>query len=185
LKAADESNAVRHQRYDDERAQHVSDEERYAQAHFEGERHDRGFDGEEQEREGRVDERCDRRSEIAKPGAAREQVDVDAVGCGVIRNRQAGEQDQDADDENRGSAVDEAVIDRDRSADRLQGEEGNRPDRGVGDAQARPASRGFGGEAKRVIFEGLIGDPLVVITPNANDALLRCHEKSPCRPSYC
>lgn len=93
------------------------------QAHFERERHDRRFDGEEQKGEGGIDQRRDRRAEIAKSGTARQQVDVDAVARCIIRDRQTGEQDQDADDEDGRGAVDEAVVDGDRSADRLQGQE--------------------------------------------------------------
>ena len=74
------------------------------------------------------------------------------------------------------TAVDEAVIDGDRAADRLQRQERNRPDRGIGNAQARPAACRLGGETKRVILKRLVRDPLIVVTPNANDALLRSHE---------
>ena len=40
----------------------------------------------------------------------------------------------------------------------------------------RCLSRGLGGEAKRVVFQCLVRHPLIIIAPNANDALLRCHE---------
>jgi hypothetical protein len=36
--------------------------------------------------------------------------------------------------------------------------------------------RALSSEAKRVIFQRLVRDPLIIIAPNANDALLRCHE---------
>ena len=93
LEAADEGDAVRHQRNDDDGADDVAERERNAEAHLQRERHDRRFDREEDEREGRVDQRRDRRADIAEAGAAREQVDVDAVGRGVIGDRQAAEED--------------------------------------------------------------------------------------------
>jgi hypothetical protein len=176
LKPADESNAMRHQRNHDQRAEHVAYEKWDAQTHLEGERHDRGFDGEEEEGERGIDQRGDCRSEIAEAGAAREQIDIHAIGRCVIGDRQTGQQDEDADDNDGGSAVDEAVIDGDRAADGFQRQKRNSADGGVGDAQARPAARGLGGEAKRVVFQCLVRDPLIVIAPNANDALLRCHE---------
>ena len=33
----------------------------------------------------------------------------------------------------------------------------------------------LGGEAQRVVFQGLVGDPLVVVAPYPHDPLSRCH----------
>ncbi len=179
LEAADEGDAVGHQRNDHQRADHVADEQRHAEAHLQRERHDRGFDGEEQKRERGIDQRRDGRADVAEAGAAREQVDVDAIGRGVVGDRQAGQENEAADDQDRGGRVDEAVIDGDRSADRFERQEGHRTDGGIGDAGARPFSRALGGEAQRVVLERLVRDPLIVVAANPDDSLLRCH----CRPS--
>ena len=45
---------------------HVADEQRNAEAHFERQRHDRRFDGEEQERERGVDQRGDGRADDSR-----------------------------------------------------------------------------------------------------------------------
>ncbi len=183
LQAADEGDAVRHERNDDQRAQHVACEQRNAEAHLQRKRHDRGFDGEEQKGERGVDQRRDRRSDVAEAGAAGEQVDVDAIGRGVIGDWYAGEKDQRANDENGAGRVDEAVVDGDRSADGLEREERDRADRGIGHREARPSARTLGRETKRVVLQRLVRDPLIVAAPDANDALLRCHGRSRLRRS--
>ena len=71
--------AVRDQRDDDQRTDDVAGEQRNPEAHFQRERHDRRFDREEQERERGVDQRRDGRADVAEAGAARQQIDVDAV----------------------------------------------------------------------------------------------------------
>ncbi len=175
LEAADEGDAMGHQRNDDQRTEDIADDERHAETHLQRQRHDRRFDGEEEECERRVDQRGDRRADIAEPRAAGQQVDVDAIGGRVIGDRQAGEEDQCADDQDGGGRVGEAVIDGDGAADRLERQKRNRADGGVGDTEARPAPRAFRGEAQRVVFERLVGDPLIVVAPDANDFLLRSH----------
>jgi hypothetical protein len=93
LKPADEGDAVRHQRDDHERANDVTGKQRNAEAHFQGKRHDRRLDGKEQECEGRVDQRRNGRADIAEPGAAGEEIDIDAVLGRVVGDRQSGEKD--------------------------------------------------------------------------------------------
>jgi hypothetical protein len=107
---------MRHQRNDDQGTQHVTDKQRYAEAHFERERHDGRFDGKEQEGERCIDQRGDRRSEIAETGTTRQQVDIDSECRGVIGNRNAGKQNERADGQDRAGRIDEAVIDGDRTA---------------------------------------------------------------------
>ena len=99
LEAADQGDAVRHERNDDDGADEIADRARNAEAHLERGRQDDRLDREEDEGEGRVDQRGDGRADIAEAGAARQQVDVDAAfGC-VIGDRQAAAEDDDADDE--------------------------------------------------------------------------------------
>ena len=175
LEAADERDAVGDQWNDHQRADDVADEQRNAEAHLQGERHDRGFDREEQERERGIDQRRDGRADVAEAGAAGEQVDVDAIARRVVGDRKAGQENERADDQDRGGGVDEAVIDGDRSADRFQRQEGHRADGGVRHPGARPFSRALGGEAQRIVLERLVRDPLVVVSADPHDPLLRCH----------
>ncbi len=181
LEAADEGDAVRHQRDHHQRADEIADHQRHAEAHLQRQRHDRRLDGEEQIGEGGVDQRGDGRADIAEAGAAGEQVDVDAELGGVVADRQAGGEDDGADHEDGRHRVLEAVGQRDRPADRLQRQERDRAERGVGDAQRRPAARALGGEAQRVVFQRLVDDPLIVAAPNANDLLFRRHRVLPRR----
>ena len=135
LKAADEGDAVRHQRDDHQGANDVADGERHAEAFLQRHRHDDGFDGEEDEGEGGVDQRGDGRADIAEPGAAGQQVDVDAVFRRVIADRQAGGEDQQPHRQNRRHGVGEAAAQRDGAADRLEREKRDRAEGGVGDPQ--------------------------------------------------
>ncbi|MHC2672266.1 hypothetical protein ACVI1J_004429 [Bradyrhizobium diazoefficiens] len=56
LEAADQRDAVGHQRDDDDRADEIADRPRNPEAHLERGRQDHGFDREEDEGEGRVDQ---------------------------------------------------------------------------------------------------------------------------------
>jgi hypothetical protein len=134
LELADECDAVRHQGDHDQRTDDIAREQRDAETHFQRQRHDGRFDGEEQEGERGVDQRGDRRTDIAEARTTGEQVDVDAVFRGVIGDRDAGEKDDGADRKDGRSAVGEAVIDCDRPADRLERQERNGAQRRVGNA---------------------------------------------------
>ena len=83
LQPADEGDAVGDQWNDDQRTQHVAGEQRNAEAHFQRKRHDGRLDGKEQKGEGGVDQRRDRRADIAKAGTAGQKIDIDAIGRGV------------------------------------------------------------------------------------------------------
>ena len=134
---------------------------------------------EEDESEGRVDQRGDRRADVAEPGAARQEVNIDAAFCGMIGNRQATAEDNDADDEDSGRRIGDAVIERNRSADGFQSQERDRAERGVGDAGGRPAPGALGGEAERVIFQRLVRNPLIILASDAVDPLPACHPELP------
>src|SRR6478752_6063267 len=163
LEAADQRDAVGDKRDDRDRADEVADRARNAEAHLERRRQDHRLDGEADEGEGGVDQRGDGRADIAEAGAAGEQVNVDAAfGC-IIGNRHAAEEDDGGDDEDRGRGVGDAVI------------EGDRADGSVGDAGGGPPARAFGGEAQRVVFQRLVGDPLIVLAPDAVYSLPPCH----------
>src|SRR5260370_16615766 len=101
-------------------------------------------------------------------------MDVDAALGGVIGDRQTAAEDNDADDEDGRGGVGHAIVKGDRSADRLQGQERDRAQSGVGDPGGGPAPRAFGREAQRVVFQRLVGNPLIVLAPDAVYPLPPC-----------
>ncbi|MGY4283598.1 hypothetical protein ACVWXO_002818 [Bradyrhizobium sp. LM2.7] len=123
LEAADQRDAVGHQRDDRDRADEVADRARNAEAHLQRGRQDHCFDREEDEGEGGVDQRGDGRADITEAGAAGEQVNVDAAFGGIIGNRDAATEDDGGDDEDRGGGVGDAVVEGDGAADGFQGQE--------------------------------------------------------------
>ena len=175
LEAADQRDAVGDQRDDDDRADEIADRAGNAEAHLQRGRQDHRLDREEDEGEGGVDQRGDGRADIAEAGAPGQQIDVDAAFCGMIGDRQAAAEDDDADDEDRGGGVGDAVVKRNGAADRFQSQERDRAERGVGDAGGGPAPRALGGEAQRVVFQRLVGNPLIVLAPDAVYPLPPCH----------
>ena len=175
LEAADQRDAVDHQRNDDDRADEVADRARNAETQLErGCENDR-LDREEDEGEGGVDQRGDGRADIAEPGAACQQIDIDAAFGGVIGDRQSAAEDDEADDEDGGGGVHRAVVQRDGAADRFQRQERDRAERGIGDAPGGPAARALGREAQRVVFQRLVGNPLIILAPDAVYPLPPCH----------
>ena len=179
LEAADQRDAVGHQRNDDDGADEIADRARDAEAHLQRGCQDDRLEREEDEGEGGVDQRGDGRADIAEAGAAGQQVDVDAAFGGMIGNRQAAEEDDDADDEDGGGGVGDAVIQRNGAADRLQRQERDRAEGGVGDAGGRPAPRALGGEAQRIVFQRLVRNPLIILAPDAVYPLPPCHFATP------
>ncbi len=147
--------------------------DRDAQDHHQRLRHDGRLHREQDEGEGGIDQRRDGRADIAEAGAAGQQIHVDAGAGGVIGDRQAGQEDHQPDGEDGVKAVGEAEGQRDGAADRLAGEKGDGAERGVADAEGRPAARLVRGEAQGVILQRLVGDPLVILPPPPNYPL-RC-----------
>ncbi len=184
LEAADPRHAVGDQRNHRDGADDVADGQRNAEADLERRRHDRGFDGEQDEGEGGVDQRGDGRADVAEAGAAGQQVDVDAVARGVARHRQAGEEQQDAGDDGGGDGVGDAVGQGDGAADRLQRQEGDGADGGLRHARCRPSPRALGGEAQRIVFQRLVGDPAVVFPTDRQDPLSSRHRSAHPPPKF-
>jgi hypothetical protein len=173
LDAADQGHAMRDQRDDRQRADHVAEIERQAEIQFECVGHNGRLEREQDERERGVDEGGDGRADVAEAGAAREQVHVDAVFGGVVADRQAGEKDDQADGHDGPQRVDEAVVDGDGAADRFEHQKGDGAEGGVGDAEHRPFTERARRVAQRVIFDRLVGHPGVVVAPDLDDALWR------------
>src|SRR6185437_15533152 len=112
LKAADQRDAVGHQRNDDDGADEIADRARDAEAHLQRGGHDDRFEREEDEGEGGVDQRGYRRADIAEAGAAGQQVDIDAAFSGMVGNWQTAKENDDADDQDGSGGVGCAVIQR-------------------------------------------------------------------------
>src|SRR6185312_7591217 len=85
-----------------------------------------------------------------------------------------------------GGSIGDAIIQCDGTADRLQRQERDRAERRVGNAGGGPAPRALGGEAERVIFQRLVGNPLIILAPDAVYPLPPCHFAAPDRkrPSH-
>jgi hypothetical protein len=173
LDAADQRHAVGHQRDDDQRADQVAEIERQAAIQLQRVGHDGRLQREQDERERGVDEGGNGRADITETGAAREQVHVDAVAGGVVADRQAAEKDDQAHRHDGPEGVDKAVVDGDGAADRLQHEEGNGAEGRAGDAKHRPLPERTRCVAQRVVLDGLVGDPGVVVAADLDDALRR------------
>src|SRR6266850_2562886 len=179
LEAADQGDAVRHQRNDDDGADEIADRPRDSEAHLQrGGENDR-LDRKEDEGEGGVDQRGDGRADVTEAGPARQEIDIDAAFGGMIGNRQAAAEDNDADDQNGSGGVGDAIIERDRAADCFQRQERDRAQGGVGDPCGGPAPGALGREAQRVVFQRLVGNPLIILAPDAVYPLPPCHFSTP------
>ncbi|MNT45499.1 hypothetical protein D3C72_1820870 [compost metagenome] len=90
---------------------------------------------------------------------------------GVVADRQAGEEYHQTHGEDRPQAVGEAVVEHQGGADRLQHQERQGAEGGVGDAPLRPFAKRLGCVAQGVVFPRLVGDPAVVVAADVDDAL--------------
>src|SRR6266852_2491941 len=97
----------------------------------------------------------------------------------MIGDRQTAAEDNDADDEDGRGGVGHAIVKGNGAADRLQGQERDRAQSGVGDPGGGPAPRAFGREAQRVVFQRLVGNPLIILAPDAVYPLPPCHFSTP------
>jgi hypothetical protein len=132
------------------------------QAELEGLRHDRAFEGEEDEGEAGVDDRGQRRAEIAESGATGEQVHVDGILRRVVGDRDAGGEDDDRGDADRDDGAGEAVGDGYRAADGEVGQVGDAAERRSRDDIRAPAAEGLGRIAQRVVLERVVLGPAVI-----------------------
>ena len=171
LQPADGGHTVRHQRNHHQRADEVAPGRRNVESQLQGVGHDRRFEGEEDEGEGGVDQRGQRRADVAKAGTARQQVHVEAVARGVVADRQTGDEDDQAGDKDGPEGIDEAVIDQQRRTDSLEDQKGGGAESGVGDPQFRPLAKAPRREAQGIVLDGLVGDPGVVVAADLDDAL--------------
>ena len=171
LQAVDRGDAEGHQRNDRQRADQVGHRQRHREIHRDRLPHDRRFESEEQERETGIDQRRERRAEIAEPRAAGEQIDIHAVAGGVIADRQTDQKYGGTDGTDRPGSVGEAIAHHQHGADRLQGQKRDTAERGAGDTQLRPFTKAAGGKAQRIVLERFVAHPAVVGATDLDDAL--------------
>ena len=182
LQPVDRSDAEEDDRDDDQRAQQVANDDVQAQRQFEGLRPDGGLDGEEDEGERGVDQRRDRRADVAEAGAARQQVDVDAGHAAPVGDRQADEKDQQRDHGHRQHRVGKAEADRDAGADGFERQKRDAAERRVRHHARRPAAVGAGGVAQCVVLQRLLGHPRLVLAPDSKHRRGRsCRARRPGR----
>ncbi|OIQ64057.1 hypothetical protein GALL_543960 [mine drainage metagenome] len=183
LQARDQGDATHDQRNDQQRADQITPDQRQAEIHLQRQRHDGRLQREEDEGETRVDQRGDGGAEIAEAGAPREQIHVDAVARRVVADRQAGEKDDQAHHQNGDQGVGEAVIQCDRAADGLHGQERHGAECRVGHADFGPLAELARRVAQRIVFHRLVRHPGVVVAPNMKN-FLGCggHGTHPGRP---
>ena len=171
LDAADQGHAVGHQRNHHQCADHVAEVERQAEIQFQRVGHDGRLQREQDERERRIDERRDGGTDVAEAGATGEQIHVHAIVGGVVADRQAGGEDDQAHGQDRPQRVDEAVVDGDGAADGFQHQERDGAERRVRDAEHRPATERTRRVAQCVVLDGLAGHPGIVVAADLDDAL--------------
>jgi len=73
----------------------------------------------------------------------------------------------------RPEGVDEAILQGDGAADRLQHQEGDRAEAGIGDPEHRPLAKCAPGDPQRIILHDPIGEPGIGVAPDLDDALDR------------
>jgi len=166
---------VRDERDHDQRTQQVAPGRRDVEGQLQRVGHDRRLEREEDEGEAGVDEAGDGAADIAEARAARQQVHVQPVACGVQADRQTGGEDHQAGGDDGPEGVDEAELQQQRRAHRLQHQERSRAaQRGVRDTPLAPLAERARREAQRIVLHRLARDPGVVVAPHLDDALLRC-----------
>lgn len=126
---------------------------------------------EKNKREDGIEQRGERGADIAEARAAREQVHVDAIACRVIADRQAREPDECRNGGDRPDRVRKAVVDDETASYCLEHEKRYCANCRIGHAQFRPAAKRARREAQRVVLEGLVADPGVVVAAHLDDAL--------------
>jgi len=171
LQPRDQRDAVHHQRHHAERGDQVAQRQRPVERHLDRQRQDGRLQREEDEGEAGVDQRGQRRAQVAEAGAAGQQVHVQPVAGGVVADRQAGEEGDQPDHQDGAERIGEAVAQRDGAADGLQRQEGRGPEGGVAHMRLAPLAEMARRVAQGVVLLRLVGHPVVVVAADAEDLL--------------
>ena len=158
LELCQERHAERDHRDDEDGDDGVREPERNAERAAQALAHDRTFKGEIDKGEGGVDQRGDRRAEIAKPRAARQQIHVEIIFGDVAGDGDAGDHAENHGDQIADQRIGAArgVGEHGADGEGKQGRGGAEP--GRGDDGRRPAAERGGGVAQRIIFHLLVLD---------------------------
>ncbi len=174
LHTADIADAIGGDRNHHHRTDDMGQRQRDAEHHLQRHGHDAGLDRQQDEGEGRIDQRGDCRSEIAEACAAGEQINIHAGTRRMIGNGQAEQKAQESDRHDRGGSIRKAEGEGDGPADRFTGKKGNCAQSGIGDAKGATA-RPRCGKAQGIVFQGLVCDPFVVSPSFQGNALRLRH----------
>ena len=133
LEAADKRNAVGHQWNHQQRTDQITDGEWNTKQNLECHRHDGRLDGKKDKGERRIDQRRNRRADIAKSCTTGEQVDIDAVLGRIVRNRQSHHENDGAHHTDGCHGIIKAVIQGNGRTNGFQRQKRNRSQRRIGD----------------------------------------------------
>ncbi|MNS96966.1 hypothetical protein D3C72_1312840 [compost metagenome] len=159
------------QRNDHDGGQQVADGPWQTEQQLECLRHDGRLEREEDKGETGVDQRGDGGAEVAEPGAPCQQVHVYPMAGGVVGDRQAGQEDDKADHPDGPHRVGKAIAERDGSPDGFQRKERDCTKSGISDPKCAPFPERPWCKPQRVVLQGFVGDPAVVVAPDLADAL--------------
>ena len=134
------------------------------------------FKGEKNEGKRRIDQRGDRRADIAKASAACQQIDIDPIARGVIADGQCGQEQQGPNDHNGQDGDIETIGERKGCADRLKRQKRNRSNSCVCDTRIAPPACAAGCKAQSKVFHRFIRDPAIVSPFVAGRLKPRRHE---------
>ncbi len=179
LKPADKGDAERDHRQHHAGRNDVAEPFRNPEAIGQHSRQDRCLDREKNEGERGIDQRGDGRAQIAEPGAARQQIDIDAGTRRDQRNRPGGQRDDQPGNQDRRHRIGEAVAQGDRAADRFERQERGGAEGGIRHAPGRESPRTQRGEAQRVILHRFVRNPLIIRTTRPGDTLAQCQTSVP------
>ena len=180
LELADGGYAVGDQGNNHHRTNEITDHQRYIQQQLQRHGHDCRFDREEDKRKRGVDQRGDGGADVAEASAAGKQVYINTVASGVVADgyrRQKDDQRHGADGCDR---VVESIVDSDGPTDGFQRQKGNRSQSRISNAGGGPAPCTLCGKPQGVVFERLVGHPLIVIAPYTENALSCGHRCVAC-----
>ena len=119
VEAVDGGYPIKHDGNHRHRTQDVAQPQRHTKAQLDGLRHDGRLQGQKDEGEGRVDQRCERGAHIPKAGRAGQQIHVDAVLGRVVANGQTHRKDDDGGKHHGQNRIAVTVVQQQQSANGL------------------------------------------------------------------
>ena len=137
--------------------QHIAQPQGQPEAQFQALRHDRAFEGEEDEGEAGEDDAGQDRAVVAEARTPGDEVQVDVVARRVVGEGEAGDEDDHRGEEDRGQCVPGAVCQADARTDREVGHVRDAAQRGGRHDHRCPTAVAARGEPEGVVLQGLVG----------------------------